>query len=156
MLDFVVVMAAIGGKVEGVPNVSAMRSIRVLRPLKSVSKMPSMKIMVQSILHSLKMLSNVAAFLCFIFCLFAIIGTNFFMGAFDQRCRLTPAPIANGETWPIDSSQQWLCSSDTDCLPNTYCATSAFLKGEFYTKLLHHETNAANYISPKLNYGFTN
>jgi hypothetical protein len=55
-------------------NLKALRNLRVLRPLKSINAIPSMRRLVGTLINSMPELANVAIFLSFIFTLFGILG----------------------------------------------------------------------------------
>ena len=55
-------------------NFKALRVVRVIRPLKSINAMPSMRQLVSALISSLPELANVTIFLGFVFILFGILG----------------------------------------------------------------------------------
>ena len=79
-----------------------MRTIRVLRPLKSINAIESMRKLVASLKKSIPALVNVVFFLVFIFILFGIMGTANYSGALYARCRISETPITVGDhlEWP--------------------------------------------------------
>jgi voltage-dependent calcium channel L type alpha-1D len=100
-LDFVVVITSWLSYVPAIPNVSVLRTFRVLRPLKSISTNPGLQSLVVSILNSIPQLVGVLVLLFFVFCLFGIAGLQMFSGPFmHTRCRLTPYPV--NTSWTSD------------------------------------------------------
>ena len=81
-------------------NIKAFRNLRVLRPLKSLNAIPSMRRLVSTLLSSMPELLNVVIFLSFIFLLFGILGTQLFNGLMYNKCRLTERPV-NDTYWPV-------------------------------------------------------
>ena len=77
----------------GVPNFSVLRSFRVLRPLRSVSKLPSLRKIASAFIESVGDLANVMVLLLFILACFSLFGLTFWRGLFYSRCRLTPFPV---------------------------------------------------------------
>ena len=75
------------------PNLSALRSFRVLRPLRSVSKLPGLRKVIGALVHSAGDLSNVMFLLTFLIICFSIAGMLFWNGLLHARCRLTPFPV---------------------------------------------------------------
>jgi len=75
------------------PNVSAFRVIRVLRPLRSLTIVPGMRLLVMSLLRSIPALLEVLLLLLFAFAIFGILGLQLWVGLFHSRCRLTEAPV---------------------------------------------------------------
>ena len=94
------------------------RTARVLRPLKTLNSVQSMKELIQTFLKSIPGLLNVLIALTIIYTFFAIFGINFFVGQQYKFCRMTEAPIDDGVNpifWPIDENASFLCSSDDMC-----------------------------------------
>ena len=67
-------------------NLSAIRTVRVLRPLKAINRIPSMRILVMLLLDTLPMLGNVLLLCFFVFFIFGIIGVQLWAGLLRQRC----------------------------------------------------------------------
>ena len=100
-------------------SLKAFRTARVLRPLRSVNSLESMKTLIEAFLRSIPSLFNVCVALSFMFAICAIFGVNFFVGQQYQFCRLTPELIDDGinpPSWPIDPEANYLCSSDEMCV----------------------------------------
>jgi hypothetical protein len=105
-----------------------------------------LRILVNSLLRSLPQIANVAAFLLFIVTLQAVFGLHLFGGMFENRCRLTPEPLADG-TWPILEGYHKLCQLDGDnCPEGTYCGAPV----EYDLPWNETEVNVAEF-----NYGIT-
>jgi hypothetical protein len=68
-----------------------MRLVRVLRPLRMVSRNPGLKIAVMSIMYAFPSIKNVVVVSMLFLLLFAILFTTFFKGLF-YRCDLTHVP----------------------------------------------------------------
>eukprot|EP00899_Mesostigma_viride_P019947 jgi/Mesvir1/27954/Mv20161-RA.1 len=65
---------------------NSIRVLRVLRPLRAISILPGLRVLVGTILHSIPMLGNVLL-LCLLFgVLFGILGVSFFAGELRSRC----------------------------------------------------------------------
>ena len=77
-LDFFIVCVSIVGFLPGggSDGLKALRTFRILRPLRSINKMPMMKKQIGALLDSIPGLMRVFFFIIFIFCIFAIFGTN--------------------------------------------------------------------------------
>lgn len=90
------------------PNVSAIRTIRVLRPLRSLSVIPGMRRLISALLKALPALGNVLVLQIFVFFIFGILGIQLFGGGMNRRCRLTefpvklpPGSVDNNVVWPV-------------------------------------------------------
>uniref|UniRef100_A0A8B9WT91 Voltage-dependent T-type calcium channel subunit alpha n=1 Tax=Bos mutus grunniens TaxID=30521 RepID=A0A8B9WT91_BOSMU len=77
-LDFFIVMAGMVEYSLDLQNInlSAIRTVRVLRPLKAINRVPSMRILVNLLLDTLPMLGNVLLLCFFVFFIFGIIGVQ--------------------------------------------------------------------------------
>jgi len=82
----------------GLPGVAFMRSLRVLRPLKTLTAIPKMRLIVVALLKSTEELLNLGFVLAFVFIVFGILGLQSFSGVPNFRCRATAFPIAMSAT----------------------------------------------------------
>ncbi|XP_037368962.1 voltage-dependent L-type calcium channel subunit alpha-1F isoform X2 [Talpa occidentalis] len=74
-----------GGKPGGF-DVKALRAFRVLRPLRLVSGVPSLHIVLNSIMKALVPLLHIALLVLFVIIIYAIIGLELFLGRMHQTC----------------------------------------------------------------------
>ena len=81
-LDFIVVVMGYVSMLPGVENVSALRTFRILRPLKTMTTIPGMKVIVKSILAAMPALFNVLLLTMFVFFVFGIFGIQLWTGTF--------------------------------------------------------------------------
>eukprot|EP00736_Rhodelphis_marinus_P000156 Rmarinus@m.17433 len=86
ILDFVVVVSGYSTFLDAGVNVSALRTVRVLRPLRTISTIPELRLLVATVISSMPLLMNVLGLLCFMFLLFSILGMSLFGGALRGRC----------------------------------------------------------------------
>uniref|UniRef100_A0A8C1YMJ7 Calcium voltage-gated channel subunit alpha1 Ia n=1 Tax=Cyprinus carpio TaxID=7962 RepID=A0A8C1YMJ7_CYPCA len=123
-LDFFIVMAGMVEYSLDLQNInfSAIRTVRVLRPLKAINRVPSMRILVNLLLDTLPMLGNVLLLCFFVFFIFGIIGVQLWAGLLRNRCypeenfTLTsgitlPAPYYQPEE---DDERPFICSLAQD------------------------------------------
>jgi hypothetical protein len=82
ILDFFVVATGLVELWVPASNFKSLRTFRVLRPLKSINAVPSMRNLVAALLKSLPDFINVATFLSFIFVLFSILGLHIYSDAY--------------------------------------------------------------------------
>uniref|UniRef100_A0A3B4GQY5 Ion transport domain-containing protein n=1 Tax=Pundamilia nyererei TaxID=303518 RepID=A0A3B4GQY5_9CICH len=89
-LDFVIVMAGmLEYSLDGHnASLSAIRTVRVLRPLRAINRVPSMRILVTLLLDTLPMLGNVLLLCFFVFFIFGIVGVQLWEGLLRNRCFL--------------------------------------------------------------------
>ncbi|XP_075420640.1 voltage-dependent T-type calcium channel subunit alpha-1H isoform X1 [Tenrec ecaudatus] len=92
-LDFFIVMAGMMEYSLDGHNVSlsAIRTVRVLRPLRAINRVPSMRILVTLLLDTLPMLGNVLLLCFFVFFIFGIVGVQLWAGLLRNRCFLDSA-----------------------------------------------------------------
>ncbi|XP_059812015.1 sodium channel protein type 8 subunit alpha-like isoform X6 [Hypanus sabinus] len=89
-LDFSVIMMAYVTEFVNLGNVSALRTFRVLRALKTISVIPGLKTIVGALIQSVKKLSDVMILTVFCLSVFALIGLQLFMGNLRQKCVIWP------------------------------------------------------------------
>ncbi|XP_033612296.1 sodium channel protein type 9 subunit alpha isoform X2 [Fukomys damarensis] len=85
-LDFVVIVFAYVTEFVDLGNVSALRTFRVLRALKTISVIPGLKTIVGALIQSVKKLSDVMILTVFCLSVFALIGLQLFMGNLKHKC----------------------------------------------------------------------
>ena len=119
-MDFFIVLASI---VDFMPfidggGLSAVRAMRLLRPLRALKRIPSLRILVGILIDTVPMIINVVGLTAFFYWIFAILGVQLFMGIFHNRC-YDPAGLAytpDVRVWwtaggPA-SAPVYLCSQD--------------------------------------------
>ncbi|XP_076870748.1 sodium channel, voltage gated, type VIII, alpha subunit b isoform X4 [Brachyhypopomus gauderio] len=89
-LDFMVISMAYITEFVNLGNVSALRTFRVLRALKTVAVIPGLKTIVGALIQSVKKLSDVMILTVFCLSVFALIGLQLFMGNLRQKCVIWP------------------------------------------------------------------
>lgn len=83
---------------DGLAQYAALRIFRVVRPLRTVSRLPGLRDVVESLLRALPGIGDVAFLLAFVFTIFAITGVQLFKGTLHRRC--VPEAVARGA--PLD------------------------------------------------------
>ncbi|KAG8011664.1 Voltage-dependent N-type calcium channel subunit alpha-1B [Nibea albiflora] len=86
VMDFVVVLTGILATVGTDFDLRTLRAVRVLRPLKLVSGIPSLQVVLKSIMKAMVPLLQIGLLLFFAILMFAIIGLDFYMGKFHRTC----------------------------------------------------------------------
>ncbi|KAG1943378.1 voltage-dependent N-type calcium channel subunit alpha-1B [Pimephales promelas] len=86
VMDFVVVLTGILTTVGSEFDLRTLRAVRVLRPLKLVSGIPSLQVVLKSIMKAMVPLLQIGLLLFFAIVMFAIIGVEFYMGKFHLTC----------------------------------------------------------------------
>ncbi|XP_019113439.1 sodium channel, voltage gated, type VIII, alpha subunit b isoform X4 [Larimichthys crocea] len=99
-LDFMVISMAYITEFVDLGNVSALRTFRVLRALKTISVIPGLKTIVGALIQSVKKLSDVMILTVFCLSVFALIGLQLFMGNLRNKCVI----------WPINMTEQYLAN----------------------------------------------
>uniref|UniRef100_A0A8P4KDV5 Sodium channel protein n=1 Tax=Dicentrarchus labrax TaxID=13489 RepID=A0A8P4KDV5_DICLA len=92
-LDFMVISMAYITEFVDLGNVSALRTFRVLRALKTISVIPGLKTIVGALIQSVKKLSDVMILTVFCLSVFALIGLQLFMGNLRHKCVIWPVNI---------------------------------------------------------------
>ncbi|XP_013878045.1 voltage-dependent N-type calcium channel subunit alpha-1B [Austrofundulus limnaeus] len=94
VMDFVVVLTGILATVGSDFDLRTLRAVRVLRPLKLVSGIPSLQVVLKSIMKAMVPLLQIGLLLFFAIVMFAIIGVEFYMGKFHHTCFKPTGEIA--------------------------------------------------------------
>uniref|UniRef100_A0A3Q2FLD2 Ion transport domain-containing protein n=1 Tax=Cyprinodon variegatus TaxID=28743 RepID=A0A3Q2FLD2_CYPVA len=102
VMDFIVVLSGIlatAGAHMNIPvDLRTLRAVRVLRPLKLVSGIPSLQIVLKSIMKAMIPLLQIGLLLFFAILMFAIIGLEFYSGKLHQTCLSGRSSIRGGFT----------------------------------------------------------
>eukprot|EP01012_Entosiphon_sulcatum_P008171 TRINITY_DN14339_c0_g1_i2.p1 TRINITY_DN14339_c0_g1~~TRINITY_DN14339_c0_g1_i2.p1 ORF type:complete len:1845 (-),score=307.13 TRINITY_DN14339_c0_g1_i2:77-5611(-) len=86
LMDLVIVIAGGISLAPQVANVSVVRLLRVLRPLRSVTRVAGLRVLVNCIFKSIPKLLDVFILLTFFLVVFAILGLQLWSGKLHQRC----------------------------------------------------------------------
>ncbi|EDW57606.2 uncharacterized protein Dvir_GJ18055 [Drosophila virilis] len=92
LLDFTIVVigaisTALSHLMKDAFDVKALRAFRVLRPLRLVSGVPSLQVVLNSILKAMVPLFHIALLVIFVIIIYAIIGLELFSGKLHKTCR---------------------------------------------------------------------
>ncbi|XP_051835222.1 sodium channel protein type 10 subunit alpha [Antechinus flavipes] len=85
-LDFCVISLAYIAEVTDLRGVSALRTFRVFRALKTVSVIPGLKVIVGALIHSVKKLADVMVLTLFCLSVFALVALQLFKGNLRHKC----------------------------------------------------------------------
>uniref|UniRef100_A0A9J8D276 Sodium channel protein n=2 Tax=Cyprinus carpio TaxID=7962 RepID=A0A9J8D276_CYPCA len=111
-LDFSVIVMAYVTEFVDLGNVSALRTFRVLRALKTISVIPGLKTIVGALIQSVKKLADVMILTVFCLSVFALIGLQLFMGNLRQKCVRTTTHCLN-TTLPSFNNSTFFCNNRT-------------------------------------------
>jgi hypothetical protein len=114
-IDFIIVIT---GVLYFIPhfklNVNSIGCFRLLRPLKVLSSIPSMRKFIHSLINCFYDLIDIIIIICFVFFFFALLGYAIFDNRFNFICRTTLIPI-EGDL-PIDPLySNYLCGGEITC-----------------------------------------
>jgi len=85
LIDFVIVCTSVTIFFSSA-NVSSIRVLRVLKPLRTISRVKGLKVMVETLLKAFPELVDVCILIMFLFLVFGIIAVQTFQGALHRRC----------------------------------------------------------------------
>ncbi|XP_077196169.1 voltage-dependent L-type calcium channel subunit alpha-1C isoform X8 [Paroedura picta] len=109
---------SIGGKGAGF-DVKALRAFRVLRPLRLVSGVPSLQVVLNSIIKAMVPLLHIALLVLFVIIIYAIIGLELFMGKMHKTCYLLGVTDTPAEEDPSPCAPHLAhgrqCQNGTEC-----------------------------------------
>uniref|UniRef100_A0A674A8X1 Sodium channel protein n=1 Tax=Salmo trutta TaxID=8032 RepID=A0A674A8X1_SALTR len=109
-LDFSVIVMAYVTEFVDLGNVSALRTFRVLRALKTISVIPGLKTIVGALIQSVKKLADVMILTVFCLSVFALIGLQLFMGNLRQKCVRSMAHCVNNT---LNTNTTFFCNNRT-------------------------------------------
>ncbi|XP_032110181.1 voltage-dependent L-type calcium channel subunit alpha-1C isoform X47 [Sapajus apella] len=109
---------ALGGKGAGF-DVKALRAFRVLRPLRLVSGVPSLQVVLNSIIKAMVPLLHIALLVLFVIIIYAIIGLELFMGKMHKTCYNQEGIAAEDDPSPcaLETGHGRQCQNGTVCRP---------------------------------------
>ncbi|KAG1668958.1 hypothetical protein FOA52_001002 [Chlamydomonas sp. UWO 241] len=113
ILDFIVVISGILD-FAGLGNYTAIRCLRVLRPLRAITKIPALRHIVQALMRSMPMLVDIGILAAFYYFIFGITTLGLFMGTLFGRCALPnfdnamlgPDGLYDGVTYNVPVASQ--------------------------------------------------
>ncbi|CAG2163960.1 unnamed protein product [Oppiella nova] len=122
LLDFIIVVIGLVSTflaslfTEGI-DVKALRAFRVLRPLRLVSGVPSLQVVLNSIIKAMVPLLHIALLVIFVIVIYAIIGLELFVGRMHMTCfhnitgEISPEPTPCGGEYtceyPYECREYW-------------------------------------------------
>ncbi|XP_038219335.1 muscle calcium channel subunit alpha-1-like [Zerene cesonia] len=123
LLDFTIVVIGMVSTVlssifKDAFDVKALRAFRVLRPLRLVSGVPSLQIVLNSILKAMVPLLHIALLVIFVIIIYAIIGLELFSGKMHKSCYSSTSGEIMDNPHPCDTDNGFNCSSlgsDMEC-----------------------------------------
>ncbi|CAJ0582996.1 unnamed protein product, partial [Mesorhabditis spiculigera] len=135
IMDFIVVVSGCvtmlpfspvqtgGPQVETV-DLRTLRAVRVLRPLKLVSGIPSLQVVLKSILCAMAPLLQIGLLVLFAIVIFAIIGLEFYSGIFHNVCKNDRGEIENISERPFPCAVKNETQGAYYCdVPGTECVS---------------------------------
>ncbi|KAL4226359.1 Voltage-dependent calcium channel type D subunit alpha-1 [Mactra antiquata] len=125
ILDFTIVVIGLISTIlsftleDDVLDVKALRAFRVLRPLRLVSRAPSLQVVLNSILRAILPLFHIALLVIFVIIIYAIMGLELFSGKLHSTCFINgtdkyasedPSPCSNSpKGYQCDAEQGFVC-----------------------------------------------
>ena len=85
-IDFFCVILIFVNLIPGLPNLTVIRTTRMLKPLRSISRFPTLKTIVSTMVRSAQDIFDVYIICLFVFMVFGVVCMDLFGGALAQRC----------------------------------------------------------------------
>uniref|UniRef100_A0A8C4N9A5 Ion transport domain-containing protein n=1 Tax=Eptatretus burgeri TaxID=7764 RepID=A0A8C4N9A5_EPTBU len=105
-IDLLVSLAnARGGRILGILRV--LRLLRTLRPLRVISRAPGLKLVVETLISSLKPIGNIVLICCAFFIIFGILGVQLFKGKF-YYCEPHNMKNINNKSECLQNGNKWI------------------------------------------------
>jgi hypothetical protein len=124
ILDFIIICSGVLSIVllfleTEASNANSLRAFRVLRPLRTITQFPGLRVLVNAVLESLTLLGNTMMIMMFFFVVFGIAGLSLFKGSLKYRCYNATSGIMDPrDVEPLrlcgESARQ--CRTGYDCL----------------------------------------
>ncbi|XP_031570121.1 sodium channel protein 60E-like [Actinia tenebrosa] len=136
-LDFIVVFLSYLSIAPNIASFSGIRTLRVLRAFRTISALKGLRTMVNSLLRSLKLLTDVLVLFMFSLCVLALIGLQLFSGELRNKCVQLPLPntsieyvryINNASNWYSRDDEPLICGNSSiagGCPVNYTCLSGA-------------------------------
>ena len=139
-LDFIVVIASLLQVIPSMKNISGLRTFRLFRPLRNLTKVPSMRTLVGTLLLSMSQLGGILSLAIFFFLIFAILGVNLWSGSIHYRCwKVAENGLINfNDTLSLPSPPKLCQPNQNSCEEGYNCASKL---------LFLIESNATDYSS---------
>ncbi|CAL1291642.1 unnamed protein product [Larinioides sclopetarius] len=150
-LDFVVIALAYITMGVDLGNLSALRTFRVFRALKTVAIIPGLKTIVGAVIESVKNLKDVIILTCFSLSIFALLGLQIYMGVLTHKCIFVPpwteeeiplvihtpefrehADNTTNQYYKKDADEPKLCRPNAGLCPPNYTCIPGFGKNPNY------------------------
>ncbi|KAM4622410.1 sodium channel protein type 4 subunit alpha [Discoglossus pictus] len=143
-LDFGVIVMAYTTEFVDLGNVSALRTFRVLRALKTITVIPGLKTIVGALIQSVKKLADVMILTVFCLAVFALIGLQLFMGNLRNKCVRWPPPF---EAYMLKNSTMF-----NDTLDNEATFNATLFNGT--DPLANYTLDYVAYVNDEANFYF--
>lgn len=121
-LDFIVVITSLLNEIPSMRGVSGLRTFRLFRPLRSLTTMPSMRVLIGTLMESVAQLAGIMGLTIFFFLIFSILGVSLLNGSSHYRCYETmwPDNSTSAHTWNLVANDTRLCGGYRAC-PAGFC-----------------------------------
>ncbi|KAH8854344.1 Muscle calcium channel subunit alpha-1 [Schistosoma japonicum] len=138
VLDFSIVLIGLSSKALENMNidVKALRAFRVLRPLRLLSGLPSLQVVLNSIITAMVPLLHIALLVVFVIIVYAIVGLELFQSKLHLTCyknssHKIPEMMPNPRPCTFETSSMGFKCSELG--PDYFCADMYGKEGERYT-----------------------
>jgi hypothetical protein len=120
-LDITCVIASFLEEIPEMSNMQGLKTFRLFRPLKSLTTMPSMRLLIRTLFDSVTSLGSVMALALFFFMIFAILGVSIWDGSVYYRCYTTPWPVDGKWDLVPGTENEHICSAGIRDCKVGYC-----------------------------------
>lgn len=154
-LDFLVMINGLICLYPGMGRYKELKIFRTFRPLRSISFLPGLRHLVNTVVLSMRQFFHLFLLLSFFYILYGVLGVSLWSGLLSYRCRETSTPFKGG--YNIYDSIPKICGGYFKCPQNTTCEslTNAYDSKKYFL-LMNNEDLYQEQDIPELYYGFTN
>ncbi|TNN60254.1 Voltage-dependent T-type calcium channel subunit alpha-1H [Liparis tanakae] len=152
LVDILVSVASAGGnRILGILRV--LRLLRTLRPLRVISRAPGLKLVVETLITSLRPIGNIVLICCAFFIVFGILGVQLFKGKFFHCEGLDVSKITN-KTQCLGAGYRWVRRKYNFDNLGQVCHSHTHTHKYTHTHT-HTHTHTARGLTPTLTNGLT-
>lgn len=96
-------------------DISAIKVLRLLRPLRTLNQIPNMSQLVLTILSSLPVMLDVTVLFLFMLIVFGTIGTQLLAGHLEKRCIYTDEYGEKYTSFLVGEESEFICLNQDFC-----------------------------------------
>jgi len=131
IMDFTIVLSGWPSLFMGAQSTTIVRTVRVVKPLRTISHIRELNVILDSLTQSGAKLVPVIGLACFVFMIFGTVGLQLFQGVMNQRCykvynQTDTVTGANTTMYALNEDIERLCGGAYNCPGTDMCVLTSF------------------------------